>query len=209
VIYSRARRILMTDAPTSNKESQVPTSQEPAPVPTPAPEPSNNPSDDDPVGNYEHPRPILVTETELHYRSLTEYFRSLTEYFKYVVKITFTGITILVAVALYITNKDLSAMRAEVRQNVLDAKAEIRQNMSDIKADTRTAVDSTREDARTSIDNATSATNTQIHKSVSEPALSHFPKLSEESMKHFATATSKAWLRTRPVGRSLPLLSDS
>lgn len=109
----------MTAGPTSHKGSQVPPVQEPTPVTTLSTEPSKV-SHEDELARQEPPRRILVTEAELHYKSLTDYF-------KYLVTLTLAAIGILVTVGLYVTYKDVSAMRAEVRQNVLDAKAEIRQ----------------------------------------------------------------------------------
>src|SRR5437868_1268667 len=71
---------------------------------------------------------IPMTEAEAHYRSLTDFF-------KYLVSIVLLGVGILVGVGLYITNKDMSAMRAEVRQNISDIKLDLRQSLSDVKAD--------------------------------------------------------------------------
>jgi len=85
-----------------------------------------------------------MTEVEAHYRSLTEFFR-------YLVTIVLTGIGVLIGVGLYVTNKDMSAMRAEVRQNTSDVKSELRQSLSDVKADTKTVVDSAKEDAKTAV----------------------------------------------------------
>jgi hypothetical protein len=145
----------MSDGPTSEKSPQLTSEQQQASVAPRAPEPSKNFKQTEVVESQRQPNRILVTEAELHYKSLTDYF-------KYLVTVTLAAIGILVTVGLYVTYKDVSAMRAEVRQNVLDAKAEIRQNMSDVKSDTKAAVDSTREDARISIENATNTANSQI-----------------------------------------------
>jgi len=96
-----------------------------------------------------------VIDAELHYKSLTDYF-------KYLVTITAMGVGILVAVGLYITYRDMSSMRAEVKQNLSDVKGEIRQNMADVKGDTKQVVEGTRDQAKTAIDSTRDAASLQI-----------------------------------------------
>ena len=52
---------------------------------------------------------ILITDAELHYKSLTDYF-------KFLVTLTLAAIGILTTAGLYVGYKDMAGMRAEVRQ---------------------------------------------------------------------------------------------
>lgn len=104
-----------------------------------------------PPSNSQYP----VAEAELHYKSLTDLF-------KFLVTLAAVFIGLFTTVGLYLGYKDMAAMRAEVRQNLLDAKGDMRQNMSDVKADTKTVVDNTRDDAKTSIESAKNATGAQM-----------------------------------------------
>ncbi|MDX6404533.1 MAG: hypothetical protein QOH70_1988 [Blastocatellia bacterium] len=110
---------------------------------------------DDPTPTPQTNSQYPTTEAELHYKSLTDLF-------KFLVTLTAVFIGILTAAGVYVGYKDMAAMRAEVRQNLLDVKSETRQNMSDVKADTKTVVDSTKDEARTSIQNAKNTTDAQI-----------------------------------------------
>lgn len=100
-------------------------------------------------------RSVPMTEAEAHYRSLADFF-------KYLVTIVLSGIALLVGVGLYVTNKDMAAMRAEVRQNISDVKSDLKQSLSDVKTDTRTAVDSTKQAAGSAIKGTQDAAETQI-----------------------------------------------
>lgn len=82
--------------------------------------------DQTPPSNSQYP----ISEAELHYKSLTDLF-------KFLVTLAAVFIGLFTTVGLYLGYKDMSAMRAEVRQNLLDAKADMRQNMSDVKANTK------------------------------------------------------------------------